>query len=195
MLVFPELCHSCYGCLETCPTGAIDEGFHVIGRTGVTRHGPLTLVSGELEIGQPATTRMVAATKSRTVASDGLRIYDSPPGTSCPVIEAVKGVDYVLLVTEPTPFGAHDLDLMIRTMGRLGKPCGVVINKAMHDNQLIERYCREAGVEILFRIPLSSDIARDYSRGKLIAETIPESREWFETLLAAVRRRAREVAA
>ena len=105
MLVFPELCHSCYGCLELCPEKAITEAFKDIGTVALTRHGALTLVTGKLEIGQPATTALVGKTKGKSVPDADLILYDSPPGTTCPVIEAIKDVDCVVLVGEPTRLG------------------------------------------------------------------------------------------
>jgi MinD superfamily P-loop ATPase len=205
VLVFPELCHSCYGCLEMCPEGAIAEGFKTIGRTFATQVGSLALVSGELAIGQPSTTPLVGATKRRTrldtlepgnahVAA-GIQIYDSPPGTSCPVIEAVRDVDHVVLVSEPTRFGLHDLDLMVQTLGQLEKPFCVVVNKAVDGNQEVEDYCGREGVEVILRIPWRADVAREYAQGRLVAETLPDVRVLFEELLETLRSRSEEVSA
>jgi len=195
VLVFPELCHSCYGCLEMCPEGAISEGFKNIGSTVVSRSGALTLVSGELAIGQPATTALVGMTKNRVRLADGIQLYDAPPGTSCPVIEAVKDADYVVLVSEPTRFGLHDLDLMVQTLRRLGKPYGVVINKARERDCSIDEYCRDNGIEVIQQIPWRKDIARDCARGRLVAETIPDVGALFETMLETLRSRSPEVSA
>ena len=183
VLVFPEMCHGCYGCLELCPEGAIGEGSKKIGNVFVSHSGSLTLVAGELEIGEPMAAALVGKTKHWPVEAGTLRIFDSPPGTSCPVIEAVKDTDYVVLVGEPTRFGLHDLDLMVRTLRKLDKPFGVVLNKAVDGNHELEDYCRENGAEILLRIPWRRDIARDCAHGLLVAETIPDARAWFETLL------------
>jgi len=195
VLVFPELCHSCYGCLEMCPEGAISEGFKKIGSTVVSRSGALTLVSGELAIGQPATTALVGMTKNRVHLAAGIQLYDAPPGTSCPVIEAVRDADYVVLVSEPTRFGLHDLDLMVQTLRRLGKPYGVVINKARDGDYRIEEYCRDNAIEVILRIPWRMDIARDCARGRLVAETIPDVGALFETMLETLRSRSPEVIA
>ena len=193
VLVFPELCHSCYGCLEMCPEGAIGEGFKKIGSTSVSRSGAMTLVSGELAIGQPATTALVGVTKNRVHLADGIQLYDAPPGTSCPVVEAVKDADYVVLVSEPTRFGLHDLDLMVQTLRRLEKPYGVVINKARDGDYRIEEYCQDNGIEVILRIPWRKDIARDCARGRLVAETIPDVGALFETMLETLTSRSPEV--
>jgi len=195
VLVFPELCHSCYGCLEMCPEDAIGDGIKTIGRTIVSRSGALTLVFGRLAIGQPATTALIDRTKHRVHYAGGIQIYDSPPGTSCPVIEAVKDTDYVVLVTEPTRFGLHDLDLMVRTLGRLEKPYGVVVNKATDGECPIEAYCRERGIELILRIPWRADIARECARGHLAAETIPDVSPLFEAMLDTLRTRSTRMSA
>jgi MinD superfamily P-loop ATPase len=184
VLVFPDLCHGCYGCLELCPEGAIREGSKTIGNITASRDGSLTLVAGELKIGEPAAAARVGRTKSLPVGGNGLRLYDSPPGTSCPVIEAVKDVDYVVLVGEPTRFGLHDLDLMVRTLRKMHLPFGVIANKAREDDEAIEEYCRANGIEMLLRIPWSKEIAGDSAHGRLVVETLPDVRALFEELLA-----------
>ncbi|UCG51439.1 MAG: ATP-binding protein [Candidatus Latescibacterota bacterium] len=179
VLVFPELCHSCYGCLEMCPEEAITEGFKDIGTITVSEHRSMTLVTGKLRIGQPATTALVRATKDEADTNVDVTFYDSPPGTSCPVIEVVKDVDYVILVGEPTRFGLHDLDLMVQTLKQLDRHFGVIINKAAEQNHLLEDYCREQEIDVIVRIPERSDIAVAYARGELVTETMPELEELF----------------
>jgi len=183
VLVFPDLCHGCYGCLELCPEGAIQEGSKKIGKITVSRDESLTLVAGELEIGEPAAAVLVGRTKGFPAGGNGLRLYDSPPGTSCPVIEAVRDVDYVVLVGEPTRFGLHDLDLMVQTLRKMQLPFGVVANKAREGNEAIEEYCRAGGIEVLLRIPWRMDIAGDTAHGRLVVETLPDVRVLFEDLL------------
>jgi MinD superfamily P-loop ATPase len=183
VLVFPELCHGCQGCLELCPEGAIEEGSKQIGEVTVRRNGALTLVAGELAVGEPLAAALVGKTRQWPCGPAALRLYDSPPGTSCPVIEAVKDANYVVLVAEPTRFGLHDLDLMTKTLRQLERPFGVVVNKVFPGDEAVETYCCEQGIETLLRIPWSRDVARDTARGLLVAETIPEVREQFEALL------------
>jgi len=199
VLVFPELCRGCAACMELCPERAIAEGHKVIGRTVAAHAGELGLVFGELEVGQPAASPLIAATKSRAgrdvaarPAGDAavaqhdeapLTIYDAPPGTSCPVIEAVKDVDYVVVVAEPTRFGLHDLDLMVRTLAQLDVPCGVVVNKASAGSFSVEEYCAKAGIDVLLRMPWSRDVAAAYARSELVAAALPDTRALFEDLL------------
>jgi MinD superfamily P-loop ATPase len=195
VLVFPELCRGCGGCRLLCPEGAVLEGSKEIGTVSVSRRGGLTLISGRLRVGETATTALIRQTKTVGEGSGGLALYDAPPGTSCPVIEAVKDADYVVVVTEPTPFGLHDFGLLADTLSLLGRPFGVVVNKAVAGDERIEDRCRERGIEVLLRLPERSEIAAAYSRGDLVADAIPGMAGWFEEALATVRRAAGEVVA
>ncbi len=194
VLVFPELCHSCYGCLEMCPSKAISEGKKEIGVIEYGTQGNLQLIGGLLKVGESATTALIRDTKKVSVKESTLHIYDAPPGTSCPVIEAVKEVDYVLLVGEPTPFGLHDLHLLAQVLQEMHKPFGVVINKAVGGNTRLEDYCSEHELEILARIPLRSDIAGNYAKSILITEVSNEMHDLFANLLETVTQKVREAA-
>jgi MinD superfamily P-loop ATPase len=202
--VYPELCHGCHACLELCPEGAIAAGEKVIGRTFVNHRASLTLVTGQLAIGQPATTPMVAATKRRATEmlrtgapkdrTATLQILDAPPGSSCPVIEAVQGVDHVLLVAEPTRFGLHDLARMDRTLRRLGVPFSVVVNKGRKDTSVVEDYCEGRAIAVHGRVPWSREIAATAARGRLVVDLDSTLRQRFESLLVRVVASARGVA-
>jgi MinD superfamily P-loop ATPase len=197
VVVFPELCHSCYGCLEMCPERAISEGYKDIGRIrkSAGESSRLGLIYGELKIGQPATTALVRRTKAMDAIPATIDIYDSPPGTSCPVVEAMKEADYVILVSEPTPFGLHDLDLIAQTATLLKKRVGVVVNKSVDDNFLIEDYCQKKNIEIIQHIPYREDIARAYARGDLVVESLPDLRVLFEGILQRVLMETKRVSA
>lgn len=178
ILVFPDLCHSCFACSELCPEQALPM---VDQRMGVLNHqrinDNLNFVEGVLDVGQESGVLLIKSLKSyvkRTTAEDAFIIYDSPPGVSCPVIEAVKEVDYVILVTEPTPFGLHDLKLAVDTMKALNRPFGVVINRYGIGSDLVDVYCREQQISILARIPNMKKIAVLYAEGKLLYQDIPE---------------------
>jgi len=187
VLVFPELCHSCYGCLELCPQKAISEGFKPIGRITDSTNKRLRLISGELRLQEMATTALIKETKRSVQSADDIAFYDAPPGTACPVIETLKDADYVVLVTEPTPFGRHDLDLMAQTVRQLKPPFGVIVNKAVTGNRLIEMYCEQEGIEIIGRIPQDMEIARAYAKGELVSEQKPEWKDLFEELFVTIR--------
>jgi len=119
-------------------------------------------------------------------SNDGTVIIDVPPGTSCPVVEAIKGSDFCLLVTEPTPFGLNDLCLAVETVRELNIPCGVVLNRAGVGDAGVQEYCRKQKIPILLTIPLDTEIARLYSRGIPLVEGLPEWGESFRQLLKRV---------
>lgn len=181
-LLFPELCHSCGGCVLACPNGAISEIQREIGtiRTGVWRN--IHVVEGRLDVGEAKSPPLIEAVRQASPAA-GLVIIDSPPGTSCPVVATVRGVDYVVLVTEPTPFGLHDLKLAVQMTRRLGLPFGVVVNRAGIGDKRVHLFCREENIPILLEIPDDRRIAEAYSRGSLIVEALPEYSRLFQGLI------------
>ncbi len=184
ILVFPELCHSCLGCKLICPAEAIGDGGREVGTVSIGRAEGIRFVQGELRIGEAQTAPLIREVKLRGIVPDrkSIVLIDSPPGISCPVIEAVKGSDLVVLVTEPTPFGLHDLQLAVETVRALKLRCGVVINRSTIGDQKVWGYCQEQKIPILMEIPDDRRIAEAYSRGELIVEALPEYREAFERL-------------
>ncbi len=185
VLVFPELCHSCGGCIEICPEQAISEGKRLLGVMESGFCGELGFSQGRLRIGEamaPPLIRQVRAhhNGARTI------IIDAPPGTSCPVIAAMKGSDFVMLVTEPTPFGLHDLKLAVEAVKILGIPRGLIINRSdMGDDRVME-YAVAEHLPILMEIPFDRRIAEAYSTGKPIVEIMPEWRNEFRALYRRV---------
>lgn len=180
--VYSELCHSCGGCARVCPRSAITETPLDIGTITTANAASVSLVKGELSIGRSMSPPVIRAVKERA-RRDGLNIIDSPPGTSCPMIQAVKGSDYVILVTEPTPFGLHDLILAVRVIRVLGIPFGVIINRCDTGNDGVERFCEREQIEILMRIPDRRDIAELCSKGIPITLAGGEYKRMFATLL------------
>jgi len=178
VMVFPELCHGCGACSYLCPEKAISEE----GReTGVVEQGQadgIDFVQGRLNVGEAMATPVIRQVRERANA-DGVVIIDVPPGTSCPVVESVKGSHFCLLVTEPTPFGFNDLVLAVETVRELGIPLGVVLNRVGGEYKKVEEYCLKENIPILLTIPLDTRIARLYSRGVTMAEGMPETREMF----------------
>jgi len=169
VLIFPELCHGCGGCKLLCPEKAISEVDKDIGVIEFGESKAIQFVHGKLNIGEVLSPALIRAVKeyinpTRTV------IIDVPPGTSCPVIEAVKGSDYCILVTEPTPFGLNDLILAIEVLKKLNIPFGVVINRADIGDEKVKRYCQDSKIPVLMRIPFDKEIAIAYSMGIPIVE-------------------------
>jgi MinD superfamily P-loop ATPase len=178
VLVFGELCHSCGGCMLICPEGAISETGRELGVLNFGHRDQIRFINGRMRVGEAMSPPLI---KKVRAASDPERItiIDAPPGTSCPVIAAMNETDFVLLVTEPTPFGLHDLKLAVEAVKLLGIPAGLVVNRADLGNADVFRYAEDEGVPILMTIPFDRSIAEAYSRGKLIVEEMPEWRERF----------------
>jgi MinD superfamily P-loop ATPase len=189
VLTFPELCHGCGGCRLVCPTGAIRETARQIGRLQAGLAGEVRFVQGVLDIGQAMSPPLIGAVKDAAPKAD-LQIVDCPPGTSCPVIEAVRGADYVLLVTEPTPFGLSDLKLAVETVRQLDLPFGVVINRADTGDDRTREFCDQQGIVVLAEIPDVRDVAEAYSRGVLAVELSGRHRHRFQRLLARIHEEA-----
>ena len=166
-----------------CPAGAITEISRVIGKLETGLAGPIHFAHGVLNIGEAMCTPLIHQLKTE-VASEGLSIIDSPPGTSCPVIESVRDTDLVLLVTEPTPFGLNDLKLAVEMVRALKLPLAVVINRADIGDTETKEYCRNEGVSILVEIPDNRRVAEAYSGGVLASESVPEFRRSIEALYA-----------
>ena len=177
IMVFPELCHSCYACSELCPTSALPMIQQKMGEMKHFQNGNLSFVESRLDIGQEQAVPLISQTKDyidEHFSDEIIKLYDSPPGTSCPVIEATKDADFVILVTEPTPFGLHDLKLAVDTMKQLKKKYGVVINREGIGNDDVLDYCQKDNIPVLARILNKRRIAELYSRGELIYQNVPE---------------------
>lgn len=172
-LVFPELCHSCGGCARVCPSGAISEIPQRIGTidSGTVEH--VTLVQGRLDVGHAMATPLIRAVK-RHAGLAMPTITDCPPGTSCPMITAVRGADFVILVTEPTPFGLHDLTLAVETVRSLGIPFGVIVNRSDTGDSRVADYCLHEEIPVLLSIPENRRAAEAYSRGESILSAMPD---------------------
>ena len=188
VLVFAELCHGCGGCSLVCPSGAISEVLHETGKVQVGRAGSIAFVHGSLTVGQAMSPPVIKAAKAAAPAAD-VAIIDSPPGTSCPVIESVRDCDFLLLVTEPTPFGLNDLKLAVAMAHEMRLPVGVVINRADLGDGETHLYCQGNGIDVLAEIPDDRRIAETYSRGELVCEALPDYGEVFESLLGRIKSR------
>ena len=185
ILTFPELCHSCGGCVVVCPEDAITETGRELGVAQSGHAGEVTFVHGRLRVGEAMSPPLIR--KVRTfVRSDKINIIDAPPGTSCPVITAMRGTDFVLMVTEPTPFGLHDLKLAVEAVKILGIPHGLVINRADMGDDRVKVYAEQENIPVLMEIPFDRGIAEAYSRGQLIIDVMPEQKAAFAGLFQQI---------
>jgi len=180
-LVFPELCHSCEGCMEVCEANAISRDFRELGILESGFAGRLKYHGGRLRVGEAMSPPLIKEVRTKENESP-TTLIDAPPGTSCPVIAAMKGADFVLLVTEPTPFGLHDLRLAVEAVKVLGIPSGLVINRADLGDESVRKYAASEGLEVLMEIPFERKIAKAYSQGIPIVEMFPEWTEKFQSL-------------
>jgi len=187
VLVFPELCHSCGGCKRICPEGAITEENKELGkiRWDISGKDP-EFWQGELNIGEETAVPVIEQLKEHANNEKNV-IIDAPPGTTCPTIEAAIDSDYVILVTEPTPFGLHDLKMAVEVMKELKIPFGVIINRSEEGaDSIIENYCNNEDIKILLRIPFDRKIAELYSKGIPFMEEMPEWKDKFQKLYAEI---------
>jgi MinD superfamily P-loop ATPase len=178
VLVFPELCHGCGACGYLCPEKAISEHKKEIGVIEAGHSDGIDFAHGRLAVGEAMAPPVIREVKSR-INNNGTVIIDVSPGTSCPVVESVKGSDFCLLVTEPTPFGLNDLALAVEMVKTLDIPCGVALNRAGEGDIQIEDYCRKEKLPVMLKIPLDTDIARMYSRGITLVDGMPQWKESF----------------
>jgi MinD superfamily P-loop ATPase len=178
VLPFHELCHSCGGCVEVCPEDAIREEGRELGIIEMGHRNGLEFVYGKLRVGEAMSPPLIREVRALG-QDDKITIIDAPPGTSCPVIAAMKDTDFVLLVTEPTPFGLYDLKLAVGAVRILGIPCGLVINRSDMGDDKVKAYAEAEALPILMEIPFDRRIAEAYSRGELLTETMPEWKEKF----------------
>jgi len=186
VLVFPELCHGCGACSYLCPESAITEEGRETGVVERGVSGNLELIQGKINVGEAMAPPVIREVE-KYIDPTNIVIIDVPPGTSCPVVEAVKGSDFCLLVTEPTPFGLNDLSLAVEVVRKLGMPCGVVINRVGIGGEEVERYCQREGIPVLLRIPLDRKIAMLYSKGIPLVERMPRWRKEFLRLFQDIK--------
>ena len=186
VLVFPHLCHGCGACSFLCPEKAIKEVGKEIGVVEIGNVGSMQFVHGRLNIGEAMAPPLVKQVR-QYINPTRLVIIDAPPGTSCPVVASVKGSDFCILVTEPTPFGLNDLILAVEVLRKLKIPFGVVINRADLGDKKTDAYCRNENIAVMMRIPFREEVAVAYSKGQPIVEAFPEYKKNFVDLVNTIK--------
>lgn len=171
-MIFPELCHSCGGCMRVCPKGAITEKDVPVGVVESSLCGEVHFFQGRLDVGRAMSPPVIREVK-KNISPEFITIIDCPPGTSCPMITAVKDADFILLVTEPTPFGLNDLKLAVETARELKIPFAVILNRSDSGDERVDKYCKDESIPVLLRIPEMRSIAEAYSQGKTIISAVP----------------------
>jgi MinD superfamily P-loop ATPase len=194
VLFFPSLCHSCGGCYHVCPQKAITEVDRTIGIVRVGVGKDIIAYEGRLNIGEAISPPIIKYVKKILGAAD-YTLIDSPPGTSCPVIESVRDSDYVILVTEPTPFGLNDLKLAVGMVRELHLPFGVVVNRYGIGDDRVHDFCADQGINILLEVPNDRQIAEVYSEGSLIVDALPEYAIYFDNLIREISRPLKAIGA
>ncbi len=185
VLVFPELCHGCGSCTTNCPEQAITEHPRPMGTLERGNAGSIQFAHGRMDIGEAMAVPVISQLKKWELP-DHIIIIDSPPGASCPVVESLRGADFVLLVTEPTPFGLHDLSGAVEVTREIGIPLGVVLNRSTVGDDAVQAYCQDEKIPILMQIPHDRRIAEAYSNGIPMVEALPEYKEKFVALYKSI---------
>jgi len=184
VLLFPELCHGCKACALICPEKAVSESSRSIGEIFRAKSGGLEIIWGELGLGEARTTPLIKSVKEKAGGENV--IVDCPPGTSCSLVESVRGTDFCLLVTELTPFGLYDLRIALRVLEKMDIPRGVLVNKTGIGNRDVYKYLEKRDAPLLMEIPLDRKIAELYSRGEIFAEKMPEWKAKFAGMMRKI---------
>lgn len=185
LMTFPELCHACGGCFLVCPEEALQKEKRQLGWVEKGQAGAIAFVQGKLRVGEAMAPPLISAVKKET-APEGLIILDAPPGTSCPLVSTVRDADFTLLVTEPTPFGLHDLKLTVGVLRQLERPFGVILNRADLGDELTIEWCRKQKIPIMMKIPFDRCIAEGYARGEPLLTSRPDLQQSFQALLEEI---------
>jgi len=185
VLLFPHLCHGCGGCILLCPENAIKTGYRTIGEITRGYKENVEFIEGRLNISEVLAPKVIEEAK-KLIKPDKTAIIDAPPGTSCPAVASIKGADFCLLVTEPTPFGLHDLELAYEVTKAVKVPSAVIINKS-EDDKIVEDFCKKNNIPVLMKIPFQRKIAELYSNGVPLVVGIPEYKEKFQRLINFVK--------
>ncbi len=185
VLVFPELCHACGGCLDACPDNALEERPRESGTLLRGESGRIHFRSGSLDVGEPRSTPIIETLIAET-PDTGVVVVDSPPGTSCSAVAAMKGADQVVLVTEPTPFGLHDLQLAVELCRKMGCSPSVIVNRSDLGDTQVQRYLEAQSIPVLAQIPFDRTLSDIYARSELAAPTHEPLRQALRKIISTV---------
>jgi MinD superfamily P-loop ATPase len=185
VLTFPELCHGCGGCSLLCPEKAITEAPREIGVVETGSSGPIAFAQGRLRIGEAMSPPLIRAVKGK-IDPEKIAILDAPPGASCPVIQTVMGSDFIIMVTEPTPFGLHDLRIAVEAVSELGIPIGVLVNRAGIGDETVQEFCRARNIRVLAEIPHDRRIAEAYAQGDVLVDAAPHYTSVFMEMISYI---------
>jgi MinD superfamily P-loop ATPase len=187
VMVFSDLCHGCGGCITICPQKAISEENYKVGTLNFCQAGDIELVYGELEVGKPMAGPVIKAVKKQAAKNQTV-IIDAPPGASCSFVETVRNTGFCVLVTEPTPFGLHDLKITVEVLRKMHVPFGVVVNRAGIGDREVYGYCSQENIPVLLEIPYDRKIAELYSKGIPFSSEMPHWKSSFQNLFNEIRR-------
>ncbi len=181
ILIFPELCHSCGGCMRSCPEKAMKNETYEIGKIETRNSMHFRLMSGVLNVGQGMGGPLIRSLKKKAEGAN-VAILDAPPGNSCAMVSTIRDCDAVILVTEPTPFGLHDLRLAAEVLRKTKTRGGVILNRAGEGDEQIEEYCRKEKIPLWMKIPFSREAAEAYSKGKILLDVMPYLEKDFQNM-------------
>ena len=180
--LFPEVCHSCGGCMLICKQNAVCERPHPVGEIQIGAHNLVKVVTGMLNLGEASGIPVIKSVLAEAGADQGPTLIDCPPGSACAVMESVRAADYCILVAEPTAFGLHNFKMVHELVSLLHKPCGVIVNKAEDDDSAIDAFCRQHGIPVLCRIPYSEKLASLGAKGQLACACDQEFTNLFKEI-------------
>lgn len=183
VMIFNEMCHSCSACIRFCPENAMAEDSHQVGNVKVWTSDSLKVVEGKTLIGETASVALIKGVKEKS-SKRGISLIDAPPGTSCPVVETMFSADFILMITEPTPFGLHDLKMSVSLARKLNKNFAIILNRSDLGDNSVQAFCQKEEIPILMELPFQKKIAEIYSSGKLLINESPDFKEKMQKLWA-----------
>lgn len=191
--VFTDVCHSCGGCSLVCPAEAVTESCHEVGHVEIGFHNEIRVVTGMLNLGEASGVPVIKKVLSQASDEDDLVIVDCPPGSACTVMESIDSADFCVLVAEPTSFGLHNFKMVLELVRLLKKPCGVVINKALSEENPLSDFCDSENLTVLCKIPYKEQTAYNGAKARIASECDDELKEVFEGLLAKIEKEVKRI--